>query len=308
MSSKMNLASVKLTPAALIIASIAANVACSSASEGPAQLDSVGTAPPPLETLAGKGKPGGGTGGTGGTGGGAPALDYTGYQLVWSDEFDGTALDTTAWTAEIGNGQNGWGNNEMEYYTDSPQNLRLENGELLIEAREESIDNFSYTSARIKTQDKKTFTYGIIEARIKTADGQGLWPAFWMLGSDIPQVGWPACGELDIMENKGTDVMYHYAHWLDDASGAKASYGTSAIGDISEYHVYSARWDESQIEWFVDGVRHHVIDITPSSLSEYHQVMFILLNLAVGGNFTGRPRRTTAFPATMHVDYVRVYQ
>ena len=237
-----------------------------------------------------------------------PTLDYSAYTLAWSDEFEAPTLDTLTWTPEIGNGPSGWGNNELEYYTDRPENVRIENGVLVIEAREEAFGGFGYTSARLKTQGKKTFQYGIIEARIQSPSGTGLWPAFWMMGEDISTVGWPGCGEVDIMENKGTNTVYQYAHWLNDDTGSKNSSGTTTSADIAQYHVYSVRWDQNAIEYYIDGALRHSVDVTPGTMTEYHQQFFLLLNLAVGGNFTGRPRRTTAFPAQLLVDWVRVYQ
>lgn len=237
-----------------------------------------------------------------------PTLDYSAYALVWNEEFDQAALDTLTWTPQIGNGTNGWGNNELEYYTDRPENVRLENGALVIEARKEAFGGFQYTSARISTQGNRSFGYGIIEARIKTPSGSGYWPAFWMLGDNLPQVGWPACGELDIMENKGTNNVYQYAHWFHDANGAQGDSGTISSADITQYHTYSIRRDANKMDWYIDGVLHHTLDITPASLSEFQQGFFVLLNLAVGGNFTGTPRRTTTFPQSMSVDWVRLWQ
>lgn len=237
-----------------------------------------------------------------------PPLDYSNHTLAWSDEFDAATLDTSIWMHDIGNGNAGWGNNELEYYTDRPENVRLENGELIIEARKEAYGGQNYTSARIKTQGKKTFQYGIIEARIKSPVGSGYWPAFWMLGSDISTVGWPFCGEIDIMENKGTNTSYGYAHWFNDATGSKVSSGSTVSTDIAQYHVFSVLWDGLAIKWYVDGVLLHSLDATPASLSEFRQDFFLILNLAVGGNFTGAPRRSTVFPAKLVVDWVRVYQ
>ena len=237
-----------------------------------------------------------------------PPLDYSGYSLAWSDEFNDTLLDSLVWNYETGNGNSGWGNNELEYYTGRPENVRLENGELIIEARKEAYNGFNYTSARIKTQGKKSFQYGIIEARIKSPVGNGLWPAFWMLGNDISTVGWPKCGETDIMENKGTNTSYGYAHWFNEGTGSLSSSGSTVSTSISQYHVYSVLWNDQAIKWYVDGVLLHSLDVTPGTLSEFHQDFFIILNLAVGGNFTGAPRRTTTFPAKLNIDWVRVYQ
>ena len=232
--------------------------------------------------------------------------------LLWSDEFDGAAVDTSKWVFETGAG--GWGNNELEYYTGRTENARVESGSLVIEARAESYGGSNYTSARMKTQGRYSNKYGRIEARMKLPYGQGIWPAFWMLGDSISTVGWPACGEIDIMEMIGggenrDDTTYGTAHW---DSGGHAMYGGSTeLPDprvfAEEYHIFGIEWDATQIRWFLDGVQFHVIDITPADLSELQENAFILLNLAVGGNWPGVPDGTTVFPQKMYVDYVRWY-
>lgn len=167
----------------------------------------------------------------------------------------------------------------------------------------------NYTSARIKTQGLKSFTYGKIEARIKVPSGQGLWPAFWMLGSNIDTVGWPKSGETDIMERVNNNAFVNgTVHW--DANG-HAEYGqVSGNLDFSQYHVYSVEWDANYIKWFVDGNQFNAfyIENGTGNTEEFQKPFFILLNLAVGGNWPGSPNASTAFPAQMLVDYVRVYQ
>ncbi|MEC0167557.1 RICIN domain-containing protein [Paenibacillus graminis] len=235
----------------------------------------------------------------------------TNWNLAWSDEFDGTSLNTSNWTAEIGTGVSGWGNNELQYYTNRPQNLQVTGGNLVITALKESYNGSSYTSARIKTQGKKSFTYGKIEARIKLPSGQGLWPAFWMLGTniDVPGVGWPKCGETDIMERVNNNAFVNgTVHW--DANG-QADYGQiSGNLDFSQYHVYSIEWDAKYIRWFVDGNKFNefYIENGTGNTEEFQKPSFLLLNLAVGGNWPGSPDAATPFPAKMLVDYVRVYQ
>lgn len=235
----------------------------------------------------------------------------TNWNLAWSDEFDGTSLNTSNWTAEIGTGNSGWGNNELQYYTNRPQNLQVTGGNLVITALKESYNGSSYTSARIKTQGKKSFTYGKIEARIKLPSGQGLWPAFWMLGTniDVPGVGWPKCGETDIMERVNNNAFVNgTVHW--DANG-QADYGQiSGNLDFSQYHVYSIEWDAKYIRWFVDGNQFNefYIENGTGNTEEFQKPSFLLLNLAVGGNWPGSPNAATPFPAQMLVDYVRVYQ
>lgn len=231
------------------------------------------------------------------------------YNLVWSDEFNGTSIDSNNWSFEVGTGSGGWGNNELEYYTSRSENARIENGNLVIEARKESYGGMNYTSARLKTQGKKSFQYGRIEARIKMPKGQGLWPAFWTLGSDIGTVGWPKSGEIDIMEHVNNDNNTNgYIHW--DANGQADYGGPSGYVDVTQYHVYSIEWTPSAIKWFIDGTQFWEANIANNinSTEEFHKPHFILLNMAVGGNWPGAPNAGTAFPAKMYVDYVRVYQ
>jgi beta-glucanase (GH16 family) len=231
------------------------------------------------------------------------------WNLAWSDEFDGSSLNTANWTAETGTGSGGWGNNELQYYTNRSQNLQVTGGNLVITAQKEAYGGMNYTSARIKTQGLKNFTYGKIEARIKLPSGQGLWPAFWMLGSNINTVGWPASGETDIMERVNNNAFVNgTVHW--DAGG-HAEYGqVSGNLDFSQYHVYSVEWDANYIRWFVDGTQFNAfyIENGTGNTEEFQKPFFLLLNLAVGGNWPGAPNSATSFPAQMLVDYVRVYQ
>ncbi len=240
---------------------------------------------------------------------GVNAKAATSWNQVWSDEFNGTSLNTSNWVAEIGTGSSGWGNNELQYYTNRTQNLQVTGGNLVITAQKESYGGMNYTSARIKTQGLHNFTYGKIEARIKLPTGQGLWPAFWMLGANNPSVGWPYCGEIDIMEHvNNSSVVHGTVHW--DANGY-ASYGNvSGNIDFSQFHVYSIEWDANYIRWFVDGIQFNEILITngTGNTEEFQKPFFILLNLAVGGNWPGSPNSSTPFPSQMLVDYVRVYQ
>ncbi|MCF8241623.1 MAG: family 16 glycosylhydrolase [Melioribacteraceae bacterium] len=233
------------------------------------------------------------------------------YTLVWSDEFSGTQLNESIWTRETGGG--GWGNNEWQYYTDRDTNAFVQDGKLTIRALEESFGGRDYTSARLITKDNKSFQYGKIEARMKLPYGQGIWPAFWMLGQNISSVGWPACGEIDIMEMIGgstnDNVTYGTAHWDDNGHamyGGNYVLSTGIFAD--DFHLFTIEWTPQYIKWFVDGTQFHVIDITPGGLSEFHQEFFIILNIAVGGNWPGYPDATTEFPQTMEIDYVRVYQ
>lgn len=232
--------------------------------------------------------------------------------LVWSDEFNYSGLpDPTFWNMETGG--SGWGNNEWQYYTDRTENAMVDGGVLTITAREEAYGGRDYTSARITTQNKFDFQYGRIEARIKLPYGQGIWPAFWMLGANFNSVGWPSCGEIDIMEMIGgsgrENTCHATCHW--DNNGDHASYGESytlSSGTFADdFHVFSVEWDSQSIKGLVDGIQYYEISITSAGLSEFRESFFVILNVAVGGNWPGYPDATTEFPQTMEIDYVRVY-
>lgn len=236
----------------------------------------------------------------------APTANST---LVWSDEFNGNSLDTSKWSAEIGNGASGWGNNELQYYTDRSDNLAVRDGALVITAKREGYGGYNYTSARIKTQDKFYFKYGYVEARMALPSGSGIWPAFWMLGQDIGAVGWPRCGEIDIMEAiNAENRVYGTCHW---DNGGHANYGTNSGNfDITQYHTYALQWDDQYIRTFVDGQKYYEIYIggNAGGTEELHNSYFLLFNVAVGGNWPGFNIDNNMFPKTMKVDYVRVYQ
>jgi beta-glucanase (GH16 family) len=236
------------------------------------------------------------------------------WRLVWSDEFDGpanSAPDRTKWTYDLG--QTGWGNAELENYTNSTNNAFLDgSGHLVIQA---IANNAMFTSARLKTQGLAGFTYGKIEARIQIPFGQGVWPAFWMLGTDINTNGWPRCGEIDIMENIGKEpaTVHGTIHGpgYSGANGIGAPYVLPAGQRFSDdFHVYSVLWERDSIEFQVDG--HTYKRITPADLPAgtqwvYGHSFFLLLNLAIGGNWPGYPDSTTRFPQRMVVDWIRVY-
>ncbi len=236
------------------------------------------------------------------------------YELVWSEEFDYEGLpDSSVWTMEEGGG--GWGNNELQYYTKNDlDNAIVADGKLTIKVLEESYGGRDYTSARLITLGKVNFRYGKVEVSIRLPYGQGIWPAFWMMGEKITRVGWPACGEIDILELVGgpdsDNVVHGTAHW--DNNGSHAMYGGSTTlpeGIFADtFHVFSIEWTPEVIRWFLDGEQYHVIDITPAELGEFHDAFFLLLNVAVGGNWPGSPDGTTVFPQVMEVDYARVYQ
>lgn len=249
------------------------------------------------------------------TSGYSTSISYPGYSLVWSDEFAGSQVDANSWNFESGNGSGGWGNHELEYYTNSPKNVFVSNGNLVIEARKESLNGFNYTSTRMTTQNKKSFTFGRIDIRAKLPVGKGIWPALWMLGSNISTVNWPACGEIDIMELIGKDpnTVHGTLHW--GSSGAThASKGeayTSTSGDFSQkFHVFSLIWVKDSMKFLVDDHLYFTFSKSDVGSASYpfNDPQFFIFNVAVGGDWPGSPDASTSFPQRMFVDYVRVYQ
>ena len=246
----------------------------------------------------------------------AAAQASIGWSLVWADEFtqaDGSSPDPTKWVFDVG--ATGWGNRELQYYTSRPDNVRVEKGQLVIEAKRETYLGSDYTSGRVKTHGKWAWTYGRVEARIRIPRTQGIWPAFWMLGANIASARWPNCGEIDIMENIGREpgVVHGTLHGPGYSGGAGIGGpfslpGAGAFAD--DFHVYAVEWTPSEIKWFVDDRQY--FSVKPSSLPTgtawvFDQPQFILLNVAVGGNWPGNPDGTTVLPQRMLVDYVRVY-
>jgi beta-glucanase (GH16 family) len=238
------------------------------------------------------------------------------YELVWSDEFNYTGFpDSKIWNMEVGN--NGGANNEKEWYTQNDSdNCYVDSGRMFIRALKENMGGQAYTSARINTKGKVNFMYGKVEARLKLPYGKGIWPAFWLLGANISQVSWPKCGEMDIMEMIGGTgandrTTYGTNHWA-NAAGTHAYQGGSKLlssGKFADaYHIFSYIWDKSKAYWYLDGVLFYSMNITSAEMSEFHQNYFIILNLAVGGDWPGNPDGTTVFPQRFEVDYVRVYK
>lgn len=241
-------------------------------------------------------------------------LTYDNMTLVWQDEFNGPTIDQGNWTFETGDGcpNCGWGNNELEYY--KSENASILDGSLMIEARSEPFGGKAYTSTRMITKGKREFKYGRVDVRAALPEGKGVWPAIWMLGANIDAVGWPKCGEIDIMEKIGGGIeekkVYGTVHWF---ASAYANYGGSFTGSTEgifndKFHVYSIKWDAEFIRWYIDDVKFHEIDIRPEHLSEFRENLFLILNVAVGGNWPGSPDSGTKFPQRMFVDYVRVFQ
>jgi beta-glucanase (GH16 family) len=233
-------------------------------------------------------------------------VDYA--TLAWSDEFTDATLNTSSWNYEQGN-NNGWGNNELEVYTNKTENVHLDSGYLHITALSPWADY--YTSGRITTQGKREFTYGKVEIRAKLPEGQGIWPALWMLGANISTVGWPKCGEIDIMEYLGhqTNVVYGTIHW--DENGHKYIGSNLALptGSFStDFHLFTFIWTPNRFKWLVNNEQYFEVNRRTIPYFPFDLPEFFIFNVAVGGNWPGNPDETTVFPQHMIVDYVRVYQ
>ena len=244
-----------------------------------------------------------------------------GWKLVWSDEFDqadGSVPDPAKWTYETGGG--GWGNNELETYTARPQNAKIKDGKLAITAMREAYTGSdgiarNYTSARLRTKGKFSQAYGRFEARIQIPYGQGIWPAFWMLGDDIDRAGWPNCGEIDIMENIGKEpgTVHGTIHGpgYSASKGIGAPYSLAAGRFADDFHVFAVEWEPTKVRFFADGHLYNTItaaQIPSGKKWVYDHPFFLIFNVAVGGYWPGNPDESTAFPQTMQVDHVRVYQ
>ena len=248
-----------------------------------------------------------------------PIQPPEGFELVWSDEFDGDSISAGNWTYDIGGW--GWGNGEAQYYTDRPENARVENGLLVIEARQERFEESHYTSARMLTKGLQEFQYGYIEARIKVPVGVGTWPAFWMLGADFgredledpSQAEWPQVGEIDIMEYVGRepDLVLGTMHGPGYAGGGGFTRWNRQDFDIAEdFHTFAIEWDQNGIRWFFDDELFYDVgrDIVGDREWVFDQPFFIILNVALGGTLGGTIAFDTDFPVYMYVDHVRVYQ
>src|SRR5947209_4186967 len=253
-----------------------------------------------------------------------PPLPPAGWTLVWSDEFngpDGAAPDLAKWTYDTGG--KGWGNSELECYTNRLQNAQIKGGNLIITAQQESVafvcsdgSTNNYTSARLKTQGLFSQAYGRFEARIKIPHGQGLWPAFWMLGNNISTAGWPTCGEIDIMENIGKEpsIVHGTFHGpgYSGGSGVSAAYTLPSGQKFSDdFHTFAVEWEPNVMRFYVDGLLYKTrtpADLPSGTSWVFDHPFFIILNVAVGGGWPGNPDATTVFPQQMLVDYVRVYQ
>ncbi len=232
-------------------------------------------------------------------------VDFAG--IAWSDEFNANLLNTQDWNYEKGAG--GWGNNELQTYTNSTENVHIDSGYLHITANNPA--NNYFTSGRITTLGKRTFTYGRIEIRARLPEGKGIWPALWMLGAGFPGTGWPACGETDIMELLGHEPskIYGTVHW--DSNGHKSRSGTSSlINDkfSNTFHIFSLIRSPNNLRWLIDGKQFFRLNSSEINGFPVNSAQFLIFNIAVGGNWPGRPDGTTEFPQNMIIDYVRFYQ
>ena len=242
----------------------------------------------------------------------AGATSYPGMTLAWSDEFTANYINSNNWSYDTGG--SGWGNNELEYYTNSNKNAYTTGGYLVIEARKETMGTNNYTSARMISKDKKTFTYGRIDFRAKLPKGQGVWPALWMLGNNIGTTPWPACGEIDIMELLGHEPQKTYGtiHW-GAAGGASThiggNYSLSSLTFNDKFHLFSLKWEADKLSFLIDDVVYFTANKSQVNGDyPFDKPFFFIMNLAVGGNWPGNPDATTVFPQRMIVDYVRVFQ
>ncbi|MBO6534778.1 MAG: glycoside hydrolase family 16 protein [Balneolaceae bacterium] len=241
------------------------------------------------------------------------------WNLVWADEFDGETLNSEYWNRQVVRA--GRFNDEWQRYTDSEKNAHVEDGILILNAIHESDEHGvdQYTSARLNTAGKQSFKYGKIAARIKLPKGEGIWPAFWMLGTNINENGgdtpWPQSGEIDILELYGSkdpaviEANIHYADENEQHTMMGAVPYSLSEGNFSDdFHIFELEWSADSLKWFVDGNQFASVSITDEVYSEFRNDFFILLNIAVGGTWAGRPDDTTPFPAQMHVDWVRYYE
>lgn len=239
---------------------------------------------------------------------------YAGMTKIWADEFDGAAINPSDWNFETGDGcpNCGWGNNELEYYTNG-DNLSIQSGKLIIEAREEFMGGKNFTSSRITTKNKKFFRFGRIDIRARVPQGQGVWPALWMMPQENKYGGWPSSGEIDIMELLGHEPtkLYSTVHYGPGPGSRNISRNTVSTAALSnEFHVYSLLWEQDKMQFLLDGVVYNTIlkaDIGANTYP-FNETFFFIFNVAVGGNWPGSPDATTYFPQWLAVDYVRVFQ
>lgn len=245
------------------------------------------------------------------------SVTITEWELVWDDEFSGSAVDLNKWTFEIGNGQGGWGTGQLDYATSRLENAQVKDGELILTIRKENYGGYQYTSSRMITKGKANFLYGRIEIRAKAIYSQGIGMAFWMLGANYedPDWWWPKCGEIDILEITGKDPGLNIgtAHF-EESWGHHYSQGSYTLPAgqrfADDYHLFSIEWDENNIAWYVDSVKINDFNISNpiDGRRPFNNEFFLILSTGVGGNYSGNPDNTSVFPMTAYVDWVRVYK
>lgn len=239
--------------------------------------------------------------------------DFAQYtELVWSDEFDGSALDATKWAPEV---RDVWFNNELQATTSSRDNVTVTNGNLVITAKRESYNGRDYTSARINTKGKKDFLFGRVDTRAKLPKGKGIWPAIWMLGTNDATAAWPNCGEIDIMELRGStpkvnnSTVHYGTNATTDHQYKTTTYTLPGTDDFSaDFHVFSFIRSRDQMRWYVDGNLYYSLNSGQVSPYPFNNPFYMILNLAIGGDFDGNPDGSTTFPQQLQVDYVKYYQ
>lgn len=240
------------------------------------------------------------------------------WQLVWSDEFEGTELDLSKWSYQHGTGAaeglSGWGNAELQYYTDRPDNIYVQDGKLHIVALQEEFSGMNYTSARIRSTNKGDWRYGRFEASIKLPEGQGIWPAFWMMPTDAVYGRWPASGEIDIMELVGhnPDEVHGTIHYGPPHTYSGGIYKMDSGSFSDDFNTFAIEWENGEIRWYVNDIHYHTetnwFSDSQDFPAPFEQRFHFLLNVAVGGHWPGSPDASTEFPQQMVIDYVRVYQ
>lgn len=242
---------------------------------------------------------------------------YPGYTLAWSDEFNGTTLDNTSWSAEVGDGCPGlcgWGNNELEYYIAPPNNLFFQDGKMVIEARAESYGGKNYTSSRIKTAGKRSFKFGRVDIRAILPKGKGIWPALWLMPESSVFGNWPRSGEIDLMELVGHEAgkSHSTVHYGPGPGSINISRSYSLPGGTfnDQFHVFSMEWEQDQMKFYVDDNLFSTVTKADLGANNYpfNEQFYFIVNLAVGGNWPGAPDANTVFPAWLIVDYIRIYQ
>ena len=232
------------------------------------------------------------------------------YTLIFKEDFKSTENFEANWDFEIGTGDNGWGNSEKQYYRTSKDNIFIKDNQLHIKAIKKKIKDNEYTSGRITTKKTFQFAYGYVKTRMKLPKAKGIWPSFWMLGENIEKVGWPNCGEIDIVETiNDNDVIFNSLHWFDDETRDRGDYSSvNNITNKDEFHIYELFWGEDYITIFIDGEQTYIIDIEHIATNAFTKQFYLIFSLAVGGDFPGNDIDNSKFPLEMIIDYIEVYQ